>query len=244
MTDETTTAITAVEKKELLKAAEKKYREVINNLVTRKLALNKTDLTWRWDIGKLATIMIEEKDKEFHQKTYGKRVLGDVADALNEKKETISVMVRFANMFKAKELEGLSKRNWPWRALRSLVQVTDTKDRKKFQLSYEKGEYKNSDVFNRAISDYNEKKRKKAKEPRKPVGAVGLVQPVRLTTTWLTKLNSEALPELKNKLQSTKEENDPVTDRARERIAELKEQLPVTKQAIADVEKQLEEMGL
>ena len=244
MTKETTSAITTAEKKDLLKAAEKKYREVINELVTRKLSMNKGDLKWRWDIGKLATTMLEDKDKEFHQKTYGKRVLGDVSDALNEQKEAVSVMVRFAHMFKEKELEGLSKKNWPWRALRSLVQVTDADDRKQFQLEYEKGTYTNSDAFSRKISEYNEKKRKTGDTPRKPVGAVGLVQPVRLTTTWLTKLNGEAFPELKNRLQSTKEEDDPITDRARERIAELKEQLPVAKQAIADVEKQLAELGL
>ena len=236
--------LTVVQKKALLKEGAKRFVEVVNDLIDRKANMERTDLQLKYDIGKVAIIMTDERTEAFHHKTYGQHVVRDVADALGETEPEISVMQRFARVYTQKQLEHLTKKKWPWRAIRALVQIEDVDVRKKFEEAFEKGKYKNSDALGRSISDYRDKQKKKT-GASKGRGATGLIQPIRSSITHLTKLNSEAFPSLIKKLKAASEEDsERITDSVVERVPELREQIELSKQFIVDAEKGLKAAGL
>jgi hypothetical protein len=234
-------AITATQKKAMLKDAETRFRESINKLSARKLEMGKQDLMFKYDIGKLASTMAAEQGKEFHERTYGTHVVDDVAKLLHEEITTVYAAIKFANAFKTSEVKQLAEK-WPWRGVKALLRVEDPDDRAKFQHDWEKGKYKNSDAFINAVAKYKEGQ--KPPQPSNPPKPPTLVRPIKTTTTVLTKVNGEVFPELINRLKAFAEANEEVDEKAEERAAELRQQLPLVKQMVVDLEKAMKAVGL
>lgn len=244
MAEAETKALTKTEKKSMLKEAEGRFREIINELAKRKLELGKNEIQFKYDMGTVAVTMVEEQSKEFHERTYGTHVVEDIAKALGEETPTIYSAIKFAKLFNSKDLKHILSNNWPWRGLRSLVTIEDPDDRKKFQQDWEAGKYKNSDEFNAAIKKYKEGVKADNGGDDPPPPTRGLSQALRTTTTILTKVNGEVIPELLAVSKDFAKHEAEVTEKIAERAKELKEQLPLVKQLAVDVEKALKAAGV
>jgi hypothetical protein len=242
MAEQAEAATLAVSEKELIKAAEKRFREDVNTLIERRLELEKGDLMWKHDLGRMAATIAGEEGKDRSVRTYGSHRVDDIADAVGEKKETVYAAIKFYKLFSGKELQHIISKRWPWRGLRTLVSVEDPDDRKKFQRDWESGKYANSDELNTAISKYHDKRRRKPEGPKPPGSAIS--HHLRSTTTVLTKVNGEMIPELLNKLNELVKRSEEPSERAAQLAKELKAQLPLTKQFMVEAEKAMKAAGL
>jgi len=236
--------ITVTQKKSMLKAAESKFRDDVNELANRKHEMTKVDLVWKYDLGIVARTMADEEGKELHEKTYGAHVVEDIIKYLGEEKTLVYAAIKFSRLFKKSEVKKLADL-WPWRAMLYLVKIEDPDDRAKFQLAWEKGKFKNSDEFIEAVKEYKgEQDPKKTKKDDDKGVPSGLSRPIKTATTVLTKVNGELLPDLLVRLREFAKRDKTPDDKLEEVAEALHEQLPIAKQLVVDVEKALKAAGI
>jgi len=242
-----TAELPAKDVRALVKQAEDKFKQDINDLLTRRKAMVGNLLQWRHDIGKVASRIMGDRAKSLHERTYGAHIVEDVAGMLDEKKEVIYACGHFANKFTEKQLKAMQVKEWPWRGVLSLITIEDVKVRDKFQKHWEDNKYKNTDELKNAIAVYNgaaikdgEKGETRGRKKQTVIG------PVKTADTIITKCTSDTLPGFLKAVGAASKEED-MDEKRRETLHEycnhICEMIPAMKQLLVDAEKAIKAAG-
>lgn len=151
----TTTALSKDEQKKLAKAAAARWESITEELRTRRRGVVADLLQYRYDVGKFALDVMEDRAKELGNKLYGDRTIEQVSDALAESQSTIHSCMKFVRRCDSKELEYFKKHEWPWRAVSSIITIEDAKTYKQLKEKFEKGQFGNTDELKEAAATAN-----------------------------------------------------------------------------------------
>lgn len=146
----------SVPAKTLLAAADERFKRDAQELRTRRRTMAGDLLQYRYDIGLLATRIADEKSKVTHERHYGSHTIPDAARLLEEAPATIYACMKFVKQITSKQLAKFKAKEWPWRAVSSLLTVTPDESRKRLQADFEKGKFNTSDDFRIAVRKTNE----------------------------------------------------------------------------------------
>jgi len=141
--------------KAMLAVADERFKQDANELRNRRRTMAGDLLQYRYDIGKMAIRIADEKQKATHERYYGSHTVQDTAEGLEEALSTIYACMKFIKQISPKQLMDLKAKEWPWRAVSSLFTIDDPKARKQLQADFEKGKFKTSDDFRDAVKKTN-----------------------------------------------------------------------------------------
>lgn len=212
----------------LIAAGNKRFDDAIEEIRQKYADMAKVTLKFRWDVGKVAQKLFDEKSKALHERTYGEHVLEDVAAACRESLPTIWASIRLVMFYTEKDIEHFNEIQLPWRALAHLVSVREENVRNSLVKKWENEKFENSDDFKKAIVEHNKRMRTKKGEPGRQGGAGTYVRKFQSAEKALADVTGAVMPELLDLLKSwERDDNDKAAEaKALEPLEKIVEIIP------------------
>jgi len=195
----------------LIAEGNKRFDDAIEALRTARAKEAVAGLKYRWQMGKIAECLFNEKAKAFHERTYGEHVFEDVAEKCQESTATVWASIYLVSLYKEEDIDHFVRINLPWRGLAHLLSVRETNVREAFIKKWEDGKFESSDDLKTAIVEHNKKMRAKAKKDGKPGrqgGAGKYTRKFQSAEKALVDLTGVIMPEFLDLLSTWKEDDD------------------------------------
>ena len=243
-----TTALAKADVKKLQKVSQEKWDKITTELRNRRRKAAADILQYRYDVGRLAIAVVEDRSKELGKKTYGDRTVEQICDALKESQSTVHTCIKFARKTDAKELEYFKEHEWPWRAVSSIVTVDDAAAYKQLKEAFEKKQFKNTDELKEATKAANEKSKKDGTKKDKRGGSPTDKSTIRSFSTACTAVTTKVLPNflvvVKNFAKNSSKMESDVADEMAAGIKEGKKALDQLQKMVQRAEEMLSEISL
>lgn len=189
-----TTALSKTEQKQLIKAADERWKSATEDLRTRRRQAAADIIQYRFDVGKFAVDLMEDRAKELGSKLYGDRTVEQLCEALAESSSTVHTCIKFARRCDQKELDYFKKHEWPWRAISSIVTVDDAKEYKRLKDDFEQERFKTSDELKTAVKEVNLKSKETGVKKDKRGGSTTMKSTIKAFNTSCGMLATKLTP--------------------------------------------------
>lgn len=155
-------------------------------------------LQYRYEVGKFAIEVIEDKAKESGNRLYGTHTTQDICDAIKESPTTVHDSIKFVRKVGVKELAHLKSCEYPWRAVAALITVTDAKAYVALKEKFETGAFGNTDEFKAATTEANVQSKEDGTktDKRGSGGSSTAAAIVKSFNTTLTQATKKLIPDL------------------------------------------------
>ena len=154
-------------------------------------------LQYRYEVGKFAIEVIEDKAKERGNRLYGTHTVQDICGATNESPTTVHDSIKFVRKVGVAELQQLKAREYPWRAVAALITVADAKAYKALKDKFEKGAFGNTEEFKEATKAANvQAKKDGTKTDNRGGGTSTAASIIKSFNTTLNQATQKLIPDL------------------------------------------------
>ena len=154
-------------------------------------------LQYRYEVGKFAIEVIEDKAKERNNRLYGTHTTQDICSAIKESPTTVHDSIKFVRKVDEKELAHLKASEYPWRAVAALITVTDAKMYAVLKEKFEKGAFGNTEEFKEATKAANvQSKKDGTKTDKRGGGSSTAASIIKSFNTTLNQATKKLIPDL------------------------------------------------
>lgn len=171
---------------------EQRWASMIEDLKRRKYEAASGVLQYRYDVGKLAIQLSEDKSRELEGRMYGSHTTADICVALGESNSQLSGSVKFVRYCDERELDSLKQHQLPWRAVAALISVNDRKKYESLKKKFIEGKIEKSDELRKLVKEVNAGE--KASGVKKRGGGTSMATTFKALVTNLEQATSERVP--------------------------------------------------
>lgn len=240
--------LTPAERKDLAKASKTRWNEKTNELRTRRREMAGSILQYRYDVGLFALEIIADKATETQNRLYGTHTVEDICEAIGESSSTIHSCIKFARKISVTELEHFKKKEYPWRAVASLITVDDAKAYVDLKKRFESGQFQNTDELKSEIKSVNEGKREKDGKSTTKSGNSAAASMVKSFNTMLNQATSKVIPGLLEAIDTFVKKRDTLKESTAEAVKdglkEARKNIRSMKTLLERAEKTIENSGV
>jgi len=134
---------------------EARWTSTIEELKRRRYEAASGVLQYRYDVGRLAIKLSEDKATALEGRLYGAHTTADICTALGESKTQLRASVQFVRYCDENELNDLKQHQLPWRAVTALISVDDRKKYESLKKQFIEGKIEKAEELRKMVKEVN-----------------------------------------------------------------------------------------